>query len=82
MFEDIFAPTKPIPPKKESKPTKRINLKPRPKELTPFEIVKQLDDVRMLAKILDLCKSKIRKEKRKARKERKAYREELSRRKH
>jgi hypothetical protein len=74
MFEDIF-----IIPKstKVKKPTNRINIKigipmPPPKPaLTAFEIVKSVEDVRTLGKILDLCKVRIRSKKRKARRARK-----------
>lgn len=81
MFEDIIYDI-PTPTKQ---PTKKINLKPRPKtprppkvELSAFEVVKDLDDVKMLAKILDLCKNKLRKQKRKARQQRKKRNAKLS----
>ncbi len=74
MFEDIFTPTPQDSPK--SPRPSRARKKPRPKKpapehLTAFEFVKQCDDLRMLTKILDLCKNKVRRQKRKARAARK-----------
>ncbi len=75
MFEDIIAPANPIPQKSTSKKHKPSPIKSRqqqqqPKgEISPFEVIKNVDDVRMLGKILDLCRSKIRKQKRKQRKQ-------------
>ena len=80
MFEDIIST--PATPTIQQRPTKPRPIKPKRQiERSPFEVIREINDIRMLAKILDLCKSKIRKQKRKARKERKD-RAELSRRKY
>lgn len=74
MFEDIVTsqPTPQVIPKEIiRKKTPRP-----PKIITAFEVVRDCNDPRMLAKILDLCKSKIRKQKRKARAARKVRRKE------
>lgn len=73
MFEDIYSvPKSKQPTKKKIKtprpPKLRVSLMPEP---TAFDIVKGVEDIRMLGKLLDLCRSKIRRKKRKARRERK-----------
>lgn len=74
MYEDIILPESKQPTKKEIKtprpPKLRISLMPEP-AITAFEIVKSVEDVRILGKLLDLCKSKIRRKKRNTRRERK-----------
>jgi len=76
MFEDIIfeQPVVPVakPRPKEVKP-KRLQISgtitiPKTKPLTAFEMVKQTDDLRMLTKILDLVKIKVRRQKKKLRK--------------
>jgi len=78
MFEDIISepfvvePTPTAPTPKTPKPPK-IPFLSEPKKdfpVTAFEMVKQTDDLRMLTKILDLCKVKVRKQKRKQRQRR------------
>jgi hypothetical protein len=82
MFEDIIStPATPTIPQQPTKKGPRPFPKKPKVERSPFEVVREVNDIKMLAKILDLCKSKIRKKKRKARKERK-QRAKLSRRKY
>ncbi len=81
MFEDIIfeQPVVPVtkprpkikPPVKQLTISGRLKLgKPTPKAkpITAFEMVKQTDDLRMLTKILDLVKIKVRRQKKKLRK--------------
>jgi len=78
MFEDIISepfvvPTPAAPTPKSQRPPKIIPFLSEPKKdfpVTAFEMVKQTDDLRMLTKILDLCKVKVRKQKRKQRQRR------------
>ena len=74
MFEDILssAPDGLVNPEPLSEKPQEVKKKtPKPKmTINLYEMVKETDDLRMLIKILDLCKVKVRKQKKKNRKSR------------
>jgi hypothetical protein len=67
MFEDIIF-EQPVVPVAKPRPKEVKSTPPKVKPMTAFEMVKQTDDLRMLTKILDLCKVKVRRQKKKLRK--------------